>query len=201
MGGGIAQVAAQAGFQVVLLDLSEMLIREGVEKIEKNLTRSVEKGKISSQEKENILQRIKPTIHIEDLKDSELMIEAVFEDLKLKVDLYKRLDTLCPTETIFASNTSTLSITQMAAEVSRSKRFLGLHFFNPVPIMRLVEVIPGLQTSRETADIGIDFVSKDKEDSYRGERLSRFFGQSNIFALCRGGHAGCSGGGCAPYGN
>jgi 3-hydroxyacyl-CoA dehydrogenase len=163
MGGGIAQVVAQAGFQVAILDLSEALVKGGVEKIEKNLSRSVEKGKLSSQEKENILQRIKPTIQIEDLKDAELMIDAVFEDLKLKISLFKRLDTLCPPETIFASNTSTLSITQMAAEVSRSKKFLGLHFFNPVPVMRLVEVIMGLQTPKETVDVCMDFVKRIKK--------------------------------------
>jgi 3-hydroxyacyl-CoA dehydrogenase len=163
MGGGIAQVVAQAGFQVVLLDLSEVLVKGGVGKIEKSLSRSVEKGKLSSQEKEGVLQRIKPTTHIEELKDSGLIIEAVFEDLSLKVDLFKRLDTLCPPGTIFASNTSTLSITRMAAGVSRSERFLGLHFFNPVPFMRLVEVIPGLQTSREVVDASIDFVKRIKK--------------------------------------
>jgi 3-hydroxybutyryl-CoA dehydrogenase len=158
MGGGIAQVVAQAGFQVLLLDLSEALVKAGVQKIERNLSKSVEKGRLSSQEKEEILQRMKPTSHIEELKDSELIIDAVFEDLKLKISLFKSLDTHCPPETIFASNTSTLSITQMAAEISRSKKFLGLHFFNPVPVMRLVEVIPGLQTSHETVDLGINFV-------------------------------------------
>jgi len=163
MGGGIAQVVAQAGLQVVLLDLSERLVKGGVGKIEKSLSKSVEKGKLSSQEKEGILQRIKPTIHIEELRDSGWIIEAVFEDLGLKVDLFKRLDTLCPPETFFASNTSTLSITRMTAGISRSERFLGLHFFNPVPFMRLVEVIPGLQTSRETVSSGIDFVKKIKK--------------------------------------
>jgi 3-hydroxyacyl-CoA dehydrogenase len=104
-------------------------------------------------------------IHIEELKDSELIIEAVFEDLKLKVSLYKRkrLDTLCPPETIFASNTSTLLITQMAAEVSRPEKFLGLDFFNPVRVMRLVEVITGLRTSDKTADVGVDFVKRVKK--------------------------------------
>jgi 3-hydroxyacyl-CoA dehydrogenase / enoyl-CoA hydratase / 3-hydroxybutyryl-CoA epimerase len=92
-----------------------------------------------------------------------LIIEAVFEDLALKLSLFQRLDTLCPAETIFASNTSTLSITRMAAGVARSGSFLGLHFFNPVPVMRLVEVVPGLQTSREAVDAGIDFVKKIKK--------------------------------------
>jgi 3-hydroxyacyl-CoA dehydrogenase len=160
MGGGIAQVVAHAGFQVFLLDLSEALVKGGVQKIEKNLSKSVEKGKLSSRESEEILQRIRPTSHIEELKDSELIIEAVFEDLALKISLFKRLDTLCLPETIFASNTSTLSITQMAAGVSRGKRFLGLHFFNPVPVMRLVEIIVGLQTSNEAVDACTDFAKR-----------------------------------------
>ena len=163
MGGGIAQVVAQAGFQVGILDLSETLVRGGVERIEKNLSKSVEKKKLSAEEKESIFKRIRPTIEIRDLRDSELIIEAVFEDSKLKIGLHERLDKLCPPETIFASNTSTLSITEMAGKVSRSKKFLGLHFFNPVPAMRLVEVIPGLQTSPETVDLGINFVKRLKK--------------------------------------
>jgi 3-hydroxybutyryl-CoA dehydrogenase len=163
MGGGIAQVVAQAGFQVGLLDLSEALVRGGVEKIEKSLARSVEKKKFSPQEKEDTLKRIRPTIDIQDLRDSELIIEAVFEDLNLKKALFKKLDVACPTDTTFASNTSTLSITRMAAEVSQSKRFLGLHFFNPVPAMKLVEVISGLQTSPETVETGLDFVKRIKK--------------------------------------
>lgn len=160
MGGGIAQVVAHARFQVFLLDLSEALVKGGVQRIEKILSKSVEKGKLSSQEGEEILQRIKPTSHIEELKDCELIIEAVFEDLALKISLFKRLDTLCPPQAIFASNTSTLSITQMAAEVSRPQRFLGLHFFNPVPVMRLVETIVGLQTSNEAVDVCTDFTKR-----------------------------------------
>ena len=160
MGSGIAQVAAQAGLQVLLLDLSEELVKGGVRKIEKGLARSVEKGKMTSLQKDDILQKIKPTLDAEALKHSELIVEAVSEDLALKSDLYKRLDELCSPETIFASNTSTLSITQMAAEISRSEKFLGLHFFNPVPVMRLVEVIPGLQTSRDTVQAGAEFVKR-----------------------------------------
>jgi len=163
MGRGIAQVVAQAGLPVIMLDLSEALVKEGVEKIEKGLSKRVEKGKLASQEKEEILQRIKPTMNIEDLINAELIIEAVFEDLEVKMSLLKRLDTFCPPETIFASNTSTLSITRMAAEISRSKRCLGLHFFNPVPAMRLVEVIACLQTSHETVNVCIDFVKRIKK--------------------------------------
>jgi len=163
MGGGIAQVIAQAGLEVILLDASEVLVKGGIEKIGKSLLRNVERGKLSAQEKEAILQRITGTIHLEELKDSEWIIEAVFEDLELKVGLLKKLDTICPPETFFASNTSTLSITRMAAGISRSGKFLGLHFFNPVPAMRLVEVIPGLQTSREAVDAGVDFVKRIKK--------------------------------------
>jgi 3-hydroxyacyl-CoA dehydrogenase len=163
MGSGIAHAVAQAGFPVKMMDLSEALVKGGIEKIGKNLSKSVEKGKLSQQQKEEILKRIEPVLDPKDLKDCGLIIEAVFEDLALKLSLFQRLDALCPPEAIFASNTSTLSITRMAAEVARSGRFLGLHFFNPVPVMRLVEVIPGLQTSQETVDQGMDFIKRIKK--------------------------------------
>lgn len=163
MGSGIAQAVAQAGLPVKMMDLSEILVKGGIEKIEKNLFRSIEKGKLSTQQKDEILNKIKPTVDVRDMKDSGLIIEAVLEDLALKLSLFERLDALCPPETIFASNTSTLSITRMAAGVSRSGRFLGLHFFNPVPAMRLVEVIPGIQTSRQSVETAIDFVKKIKK--------------------------------------
>jgi 3-hydroxyacyl-CoA dehydrogenase len=163
MGSGIAHAVAQAGFPVKMMDLSEALVKGGIERIGKNLSKSVEKGKLSQQQKEEILKRIEPVLDPKDFKDCGLIIEAVFEDLALKLSLFQRLDALCPPEAIFASNTSTLSITRMAAEVARSGRFLGLHFFNPVPVMRLVEVIPGLQTSQETVDQGMDFIKRIKK--------------------------------------
>jgi len=163
MGSGIAQAVAQGGLPVRMLDLSEVLVKGGIEKIGKNLSRSVEKGKLSPQQKEEILNRIEPTVDPEELKNCGLIIEAVFEDLALKLSLFQKLDVLCPPETIFASNTSTLSIARMAAGVARKRKFLGLHFFNPVPVMRLVEVIPGLQTSQETVDQGIDFIKGIKK--------------------------------------
>ncbi|HUL31188.1 MAG TPA: 3-hydroxyacyl-CoA dehydrogenase NAD-binding domain-containing protein, partial [Thermodesulfobacteriota bacterium] len=158
MGGGIAQAAAQAGLRVRMLDLSEALVKAGVEKIGMSLSRSVEKGRLTPHEKDEILSRIGPTVDLEELKDCRLIIEAVFEDLALKLDLFRRLETVCPPETILASNTSTLSITRIAAGISGSARVLGVHFFNPVPAMRLVEVIPGIQTSRQVVQKGIDFV-------------------------------------------
>ncbi|MCJ7746192.1 MAG: 3-hydroxyacyl-CoA dehydrogenase [Desulfobacterales bacterium] len=163
MGGGIAHVVAQAGFEVFLLDLSDALVRGAIEKIEKSLAKNVEKGKLSSQEMGQILGRIHPTTHVEDLRNADLIVEAVFENIEFKTDLLKKLNDLCPSETIIASNTSTLSITRMAATVSPSERFLGLHFFNPVPAMRLVEVIPGLQTSSEIVDTCMDFAKRIKK--------------------------------------
>ena len=163
MGGGIAHVVAQAGFEVFLLDLSDALVRGAIERIEKSLAKNVEKGKLSSQEMGQILGRIHPTTHVEDLRNANLIVEAVFEDIEFKTDLFKKLNDLCPRETIIASNTSTLSITRMAATVSPSVRFLGLHFFNPVPAMRLVEVIPGLQASSEIVDTCMDFTKRIKK--------------------------------------
>ena len=163
MGSGIAQAVAQAGFGVRMLDRSEVLVKTGIEKIEKNLFRSIERGKLSAPQKDDILKKIIPTMDVRDIKDCGLIVEAVFEDLELKLSLFQRLDALCPPETVFASNTSTLSITRMAAGVSRPGRFLGLHFFNPVPVMRLVEVIPGIQTSQETVDQGMDFIKRIKK--------------------------------------
>lgn len=163
MGGGIAHVVAQAGFEVFLLDLSDALVRGAIEKIEKSLAKNVEKGKLSSQEMGQILGRIHPTTHVEDVRSANMIVEAVFEDIEFKTDLLKKLNDLCPSETIIASNTSTLSITRMAATVSPSERFLGLHFFNPVPAMRLVEVIPGLQTSSEIVDTCMDFAKRIKK--------------------------------------
>jgi 3-hydroxyacyl-CoA dehydrogenase len=163
MGSGIAQVAAQAGLQVILMDLSETLAQAGIRKIEKSLSRSVEKGKLTSQQLQETLRRVSPVQEAEALQHSQLIVEAVFEDVTLKVDLLRQLDKVCPAETIFASNTSTLSITQIASAVSRPERVLGLHFFNPVPVMRLVEVIPGLQTSRETVLAGIEFAKRIKK--------------------------------------
>ena len=163
MGSGIAQVVAQGGFEVAVMDVSDAFVQAGVGKIEKNLSRSVEKGKLPPNEKEAILKRIKGTTRIGDLKDCQLILEAVFEDLRLKLDLFNQLASLSASETLFASNTSSLSITQMAAGVSRPTRFLGLHFFNPVPAMRLVEVVAGLQTSRQTIDAAIEFVKVIKK--------------------------------------
>jgi 3-hydroxybutyryl-CoA dehydrogenase len=146
MGSGIAQVCAAAGHQVVVREVSTELVDKGIKGIEKNLQRLVEKGSLTDVEKGNTLARLKGTTSLEELKDCDLVIEAIIEQLPAKIELYKALDQLCPRQTIFASNTSSISITEMAAATKRPERFLGLHFFNPVPVMKLVEVIRTIAT-------------------------------------------------------
>jgi len=167
MGAGIAQVAAQEGFEAILLDISEPIVRQGIERIDKNLSRSVEKGRLTSAGKDQVLQRVHAATQMEEVGDAGLVVEAIFEDPTAKSDIFRRLDSICPPETIFATNTSTLSVTRLAGAVSRPDRFLGLHFFNPVPVMRLVEVIPGLRTSEQTVRLAIDLTRAIKKAPVR----------------------------------
>jgi 3-hydroxybutyryl-CoA dehydrogenase len=151
MGNGIAHVAAAAGFHVVLSDLEDRFLEKARGAIEKNLDREVAKGKRSVEEKDATLERIRTTTDLDRLSSAELVIEAILEDEEAKKDLFRRLDALCPPETIFASNTSSISITRLAAVTRRPGRFIGMHFMNPVPVMALVEIIRGIATSDETA--------------------------------------------------
>jgi|Deesub1362A_J573_1020465.scaffolds.fasta_scaffold00186_21 3-hydroxybutyryl-CoA dehydrogenase len=160
MGSGIAQVCAQAGYETVVREIDQKFIDKGFGVIEKNLSRAVEKGRMSSEEKESTWSRLKGTLSLEDLKDCDLIIEAVVEDLKVKNELFSQLDKLCPERTIFASNTSSLTIMAMAASTQRQDRFCGLHFFNPVPVMKLVEVVKTIATSQDTIDTCFDFCRK-----------------------------------------
>jgi len=153
MGHGIALVAAKAGFEVVLRDIKKEYVERGLNKIEKFLDKSIEKGKITAEEKEEIVSRIRGTTKLEDLKDVDLIIEAIFEDVSAKKNLFQQLDKICKKEAIFASNTSTIPITDLASATSRPEVFIGMHFMNPVPLMKLVEVIRGMRTSDETAKI------------------------------------------------
>jgi 3-hydroxybutyryl-CoA dehydrogenase len=151
MGGGIAQVAAQAGYQVFLLDTTEERVQAGLERIGSLLSRSVEKGKLSAEEREAILGRITPTTDLAVAgQDADLVIEAVVEKMEVKAEIFTRLDEYCPSHTILASNTSSLPITEIAAATRRPEQVIGMHFMNPVPVMKLVEVIRGLATSEET---------------------------------------------------
>lgn len=152
MGSGIAQAAATAGFTTVARDVGAPLLEKGRGGIQKSLGRLVEKGKLEASAREAALARLSFTTELDALRDCDIIIEAVTEDLELKNRLWKELDQLCPPHTIFASNTSSLTIAAMAAATSRPDRFVGLHFFNPVPLMPLVEVVRTVTTSQETFD-------------------------------------------------
>lgn len=157
MGSGIAEIAARAGKDVRIREVTEDQIQAGRGRIEKSLGRAVKKEKITAEERDEILGRISFTTEVEDLADRDLVIEAVVEDLKVKNELFQALDELCGDRTIFASNTSSLTITDMAAAVNRPDRVVGLHFFNPVPVMKLVEVVRTIATSDETFQRVFDF--------------------------------------------
>jgi 3-hydroxybutyryl-CoA dehydrogenase len=157
MGSGIAQIAAQAGCQVTVREVSQQLFDKGLQGIEKNLARLVEKGTLSAAERDQIRGRLRGTTNLEDLKDSDVIIEAIIEQLPAKRELWGALDKICPRPTIFASNTSSLSITEMATFTQRPDRFVGMHFFNPVPVMKLVEVIRTIATDPRVFDEMVAF--------------------------------------------
>ncbi len=146
MGSGIAQVAAAAGFETVVREVSVELVDKGLKGIEKNLNRLVEKGTITETVKREIRGRLKGTTSIDDLKNCDVIVEAIIEQLPAKQELFSALDKICPAATIFASNTSSLTITEIATATKRPQRFVGLHFFNPVPVMKLVEVVRTIAT-------------------------------------------------------
>ena len=156
MGSGIAQVAAEAGFGVIMRDIEDSFVQRGLGNIEKNLSRAVEKGRKSREEADTVLTRLKGTTKLDDLKNADLIIEAVIENMDLKKELYDELDQILKAETIIASNTSGLSITEMASATQRPDKVVGMHFFNPVPVMKLVEVIKGAATSEETFRVIMD---------------------------------------------
>jgi 3-hydroxybutyryl-CoA dehydrogenase len=160
MGSGIAQVAAQAGFATVVREVAPELIEKGLKSIEKNLARLVEKGAITESVKNEIRGRLKGTTVVEDLKDCDVIVEAIIEQLPAKRELFAALDKFCPPSTIFASNTSSLTITEIATATKRPQRFVGLHFFNPVPVMKLVEVVKTIATDPAVYDEMVAFGAK-----------------------------------------
>lgn len=160
MGAGIAQTAAQAGLQVVLRDIKDSFVARGLSIISRNLARDVKKGRRSQEEAEAILGRVTGTTSLADFDKCDFVIEAVIEKMDLKKEVYRELDGICGPGTIFASNTSGLSITEMAAATSRPARFIGMHFFNPVPVMKLVELIKGAETGEETVTQARELVGK-----------------------------------------
>ena len=150
MGNGIVQVAAQSGFSVVMSDIADSFIQKGLGTISKNLAKMVEKGKIPPQKKEEIMGRIKGTVQLKDLAVTDFVVEAATENESLKLNIFKELDQACRKEVILSSNTSSISITKIASATQRPSQVIGMHFMNPVPVMQLVEIIRGLQTSQET---------------------------------------------------
>src|SRR5258708_3375219 len=150
MGVGVAQVAAQAGLNVVLNDVSEALCLRGLQGLERSLDRMIQRGRFKPEERDRIIRRIETSGSLDDLRGVDFVIEAVIEQEEAKIGLFQKLDKICPPEVIFASNTSSISITRMGARTSRADRFIGMHFMNPVPAMKLVEIIRGLATSPET---------------------------------------------------
>lgn len=160
MGSGIAQVCAQAGFTTVVREVSPELVEKGLKGIEKNLTRLVEKGTLTDAAKNETRGRLKGVTAIDELKDCDLIIEAIIEQLPAKREMFSSLDRLCPEHAIFASNTSSLTITEIASSTKRPQRFVGLHFFNPVPVMKLVEVVKTIATDPAVFEEMVAFGAK-----------------------------------------
>jgi len=163
MGHGIAQVAARSGYEVMLVDIKEEILTKALELIEKGpfgLRRLVEKGKISEDDMKEIIARIKTSTKLEDLKDCDFLIEAIPENPQLKKNIFKKLDEICKPECIFASNTSGILITDLASAVKRKDKFVGMHWFNPAPVMKLIEVVRGALTSNETFQITVELSKK-----------------------------------------
>ncbi len=157
MGAGIAEVCARTGYVVIVREVTEELLKKGLARIEVSMARAVERGKMTAPNAKVAQTRITGTTHLEDLVAVDLVLEAVVENMDLKKQVFGELDRRCPPQTIFASNTSSLSITEMASVTSRAAKFLGMHFFNPVPVMKLVELVRGLQTAAGTITTGRQF--------------------------------------------
>ncbi len=160
MGNGIAQVAAQAGLDVIMHDIADKFVANGMAVIKKNLKRSVDKGKMEQAEMDAVLGRISTTTELAAMKDVDIVVEAATENEKIKLDIFAQLDEICPEGAILASNTSSISITKIAAATKRPGKMIGMHFMNPVPVMKLVEVIKGLATTDETYDAVVELSKK-----------------------------------------
>ena len=157
MGSGIAQVSADSGYQTVVHEIDDQILGKGLSAVERFLSQGVRKGKLTEERKKEILGRIRGTTRLTDLRGADLIVEAIVEDLEAKMKLYRALDDVAKPDTIFASNTSSLCITEMASGTRRPGRFVGLHFFNPVPLMKVVEVITTIMTEPIVPDVVIGF--------------------------------------------
>ena len=174
MGSGIAQVSAAAGFPTIVREISEPLGEKSRAGIAKMLNKGIERGKVTESQRDTTLGNLSFTTDVGAMKECDIVIEAVVEDLDLKNALWKELNAVCPPETIFASNTSSLTIAAMAAACGRPERMLGLHFFNPVPLMKLVEVVKTITTSDATANAAFDFVKRLGKEPIRAKDNSGF---------------------------
>jgi 3-hydroxybutyryl-CoA dehydrogenase len=160
MGNGIAQVLAQAGITVAMIDVSDSAVERGMATIQRNLQRAVERGRLTVDDLSAITQRIQPVSRYDPIADVDLVIEAVAEDLSVKQTVFRQLDEIAPERALLASNTSSISITTLAAATRRPARVVGMHFFNPVPVMQLVEVVRGLETSDEVVDTVVELTER-----------------------------------------
>jgi 3-hydroxybutyryl-CoA dehydrogenase len=194
MGNGIVQVAARAGYSVIIRDVGQDLLQRGMNAIDKSLQRDVDKERLTQEEKQAILRRIQTTTDLDSLKSASFVIEAVTEDVLVKTEVFKALDQITPPAAILASNTSSISITKLAAATSRPDKVIGMHFMNPVPVMKLVEVIRGIATSDETYEQVRDLTVKlgktplDCQDSpgFVSNRVLMPMINEAIFALYEG---------------
>jgi 3-hydroxybutyryl-CoA dehydrogenase len=194
MGNGIAQVCAQAGLNVAMIDIEDRFVENGMKAITKNLQRGVDKGRMTAEKMQEILGRIQGTTDKNAAHDADVVIEAIIENEQLKKELYADLDRICPEQTIFASNTSSISITAMASATKRQDKFIGMHFFNPVPVMKLVEIIRGYNTSDEThklieelsIKIGKEIVTVNEAPGFAVNRILIPFLLEAIFTIQEG---------------
>jgi 3-hydroxybutyryl-CoA dehydrogenase len=174
MGSGIAEVCARAGYDTLVREVTDELVRKGMARIDGSLGKAVDKGKLAAADREAARRRLSSTTRAEDLADCDLIIEAIVENLAVKKETYAALDRICKPETIFCSNTSSLTITEMSAATRRPDRFTGLHFFNPVPVMKLVEVVRTISTSDATAEMVFAFAKSLGKEPIRTHDNSGF---------------------------
>jgi 3-hydroxybutyryl-CoA dehydrogenase len=183
MGNGIAQVYAQAGFQVAMMDVEEKFLQRGYDTIKKSLGMMAKKGKITDDQANEVVARIKGTLNLEEAaKDADLVIEAIHEILDVKQEVFKKLDAMCPAHTILATNTSTISITAIGSVTKRPHKVIGMHFAGPVPVMKGVEIIRGLDTSEETLEVAKQMVRAVAKDYYVGRDGPGFVG-NRVFPM------------------
>ena len=174
MGSGIAQVSAMAGFDTIVREISDAVIDKSRSGIDKVLAKGIEKGKVTAEQRDAALSKLSFSTELAQLASCDIVIEAVVEDLEMKNGMWKDLNEICPAETIFASNTSSLTIAAMAAACGRPEKMLGLHFFNPVPLMKLVEVVRTITTSDDTANTAFEFAKKLGKEPVRAKDNSGF---------------------------